>query len=67
VDLHVPRGQTASELEGCISSGASAEKFSSVKKALITLKNDDNLSGNVIIAGSFFTVSDALTVFGKEG
>lgn len=67
VDLNVPRGQTAKELERFVSPECPTEKFSSVKNALKTLKDDTNLSGNVIIAGSFFTVSDALTVFGKEG
>ncbi|KXJ55129.1 MAG: bifunctional folylpolyglutamate synthase/dihydrofolate synthase [Neptuniibacter sp. Phe_28] len=66
VDLNIPRGQKASALASYLPQGRSMKQCASVSDALNTFKNDHNRSGNVIIAGSFFTVSDALAAFGKE-
>jgi len=66
VDLTVPRGQKAEALAAYLDKESTPTLFASVSDALIELKNNDIGSGNVIIAGSFFTVSDALVVLGKD-
>lgn len=66
VDLNVPRGQKAHTLASYFPSSQVVKQCSSVEDTLNCLKKDNNRSGNVIIAGSFFTVSDALVVLGKD-
>lgn len=66
VDLNVPRGQKASALAEFLPSNTRVKQFSTVADALNLFKNNHNRSGDVIIAGSFFTVSAALAALGKE-
>ena len=66
VDLNVPRGQKASALAEFLPSNTPVKQFSTVADALNLFKNNHNRSGDVIIAGSFFTVSAALAALGKE-
>lgn len=65
-DLQGSRAQTAGQLAGMLPEGCPAQQFSSVTAALQALKIDTNPGDNVIIAGSFFTVSEALQALEKD-
>ena len=65
-DLNVPRGQKASALAALLPAGVHALQADTVKSAIEQIKKHTNAEENVIIAGSFFTVSDALSELGKE-
>ncbi|WP_415903909.1 bifunctional tetrahydrofolate synthase/dihydrofolate synthase [Neptuniibacter sp. QD48_55] len=65
-DINVPRGQKAAELAELFPNEASVQEFSSVKAAIEAVRIDTNPNDNVIIAGSFFTVSDALTILARK-
>lgn len=62
VTLDVPRGQKAEVLSNCITQHQSYCTAGSVADALKLIKTATNSPDSVIIAGSFFTVADALCV-----
>lgn len=62
VSLDVPRGQRAEDLEKFLPAGSEAVCCADIESALKRLKSDANVASDVIIAGSFFTVSDALAL-----
>jgi len=64
-DLNVPRGHKAAELAKFFPEDVQVSQYSSVKAAIEAVKLDTKLNDNVIIAGSFFTVSDALTTLAR--
>lgn len=66
VSLDVPRGQKAEELSKLFSDKTEAWLFSSVTEAIGHIQLDTDSHENVIIAGSFFTVSHALTELGRD-
>ncbi|MGH1463462.1 MAG: bifunctional tetrahydrofolate synthase/dihydrofolate synthase [Neptuniibacter sp.] len=66
VSLDVPRGQTAEQLQGCFSSEVNLTLNKSVTAAIDEIKSANNRPESVIIAGSFFTVAEALSVLEVE-
>lgn len=66
VDLNVPRGEKAETLIGYLPEGQIALCVDSVSDVLEQLKKDTNGFSNVIIAGSFFTVTEALAALERE-
>jgi dihydrofolate synthase/folylpolyglutamate synthase len=68
--LDVPRGQTAEALgkklkqQGVAVTPVSA--YDTVRIALNTVKADANPDDRVVVAGSFFTVAEALTVLNMD-
>ncbi|MGB0282554.1 MAG: bifunctional tetrahydrofolate synthase/dihydrofolate synthase [Neptuniibacter sp.] len=62
VTLDNPRGLKATELQSYFSANADVITKPTVADALSEIKTLNNLPENVIIAGSFFTVADALSV-----
>lgn len=64
--LKVPRGQTAEQLNGSMPQTENSQLFDTVSAAIQQVKEDADQGDNVIIAGSFFTVSEALTALEKE-
>lgn len=65
-DLNVPRGQSGASLAGMIAPDRDVITTGSVESAIALIKKHTKAEDNVIIAGSFYTVSDALAVLGKE-
>ena len=66
VDLNVPRGEKAETLAGYLPEGQIGLCVGSVSDVLEQLKKDTNGFSNVIIAGSFFTVTEALAALERE-
>ncbi|MFW1676314.1 bifunctional tetrahydrofolate synthase/dihydrofolate synthase [Pontibacter sp. JAM-7] len=65
-DLQVPRGGTAAELAALLPSTAEVNLHGSVTDAIGELLQGEILPQNVIIAGSFYTVAEALSVLDRE-
>ncbi|MCP4596319.1 MAG: bifunctional tetrahydrofolate synthase/dihydrofolate synthase [Neptuniibacter sp.] len=61
VSLNVPRGQTSEQLQAMFTDQAKVQSVASVATVIDSIKNNHNAAENVIIAGSFYTVADALT------
>lgn len=66
VDLNVPRGEKAETLASYLPEGQVSLCMDSISDVLEQLKKDTNAFGNVIIAGSFFTVTEALAALERE-
>ena len=62
VSLNVPRGQTAGQLESMFSDTSNVQTGTDVHAVIESIKRLNIAAENVIIAGSFYTVADALTV-----
>lgn len=66
VDLNVPRGQTAEDLQQHIAQWDNLMTEKSVIAAIERVKTAYTDVENVIIAGSFFTVADALVTLDRD-